>query len=43
MAYADEGGAATRPPSESAKDRVLQFPKEKRRASLYARAGSELH
>jgi hypothetical protein len=43
MAYAHEGGAAARPPSEPAKDRVLQFPKEKRRAPLYAGAGAELH
>jgi hypothetical protein len=37
MAYADEGGAAARSPSEPAKDRVPQFRKEKQRASLYAR------
>jgi hypothetical protein len=43
MAYAYGGGAAARPPSKPTKDRVLQFPKEKRRASLYARASAKLH
>ena len=43
MAYAHENGAAARPPREPAKDRVLQFSKEKRWASLYTRTGTDLH
>jgi hypothetical protein len=43
MAYAHQGGASARAPSEPAKDRVLLFSKERRRASLYPRAGAELY
>jgi hypothetical protein len=43
MADAHESGATARPPSEPAEDRILRFPKEKRRPSLHSRAGAGLH